>query len=65
VLPRVAAWRGDGDAFYERPWFWAALGAFAAAGLTALVVSQVASGDEGSDTVRFRATIPEASVTFP
>lgn len=52
------------DAFYERPWFWVALGAFAAAGVTALVVSQTGA-DEPSDSVRFRATIPQASFTLP
>jgi hypothetical protein len=52
------------DAFYERPWFWVALGAFAAAGVTALVVSQTGA-DESSDSVRFRATIPQASFTLP
>ncbi len=52
------------DAFYERPWFWIALGAFAIAGVTAVVVSQTGA-DEPGDTVRFRATIPEAGFTFP
>lgn len=55
----------ESSEFYERPWFWVALGAFAAAGLTALVVTQTADGDEASDSVRFRATIPEAQLTFP
>jgi len=52
------------DAFYERPWFWVALGAFTVAGVTALVVTQTGA-DEPSDSVRFRATIPQASFNLP
>ncbi len=63
--PAAPADNAGSSEFYERPWFWVAVGAFAAAGLTALVVAATTSEEEPSDSVRFRATIPESRIVLP